>query len=140
MLSQLNDKASLFSERSTTTSLDIDDPNEEQGWGKPILGHLDRFARYRPCLANHLGRWILAASVTTIPIAYYDPRKELYGSGVLSSVWAMISKESLGQAISLSEARRLALQVLQQTELRLRRERESDEQCFLNLWGEDHEL
>jgi hypothetical protein len=82
----------------------------------------------------HVGRWVLAISAASTPMTYVDPRIELRQSGASSIVWSMRRRH--GQAISLREARQLALSILDETEQRLKEERTRESRFLLSYWDE----
>ena len=86
-------------------------------------------------LWGNLGRWVLAVTAATTPIAYFDARHELRRSLASSIVWTMQRKR--GQRISLREARRIALDVLAATEQRLHEERIAEARFLLQVWDDE---
>lgn len=87
-------------------------------------------------LCGNIGKWVLAITVSTIPLGYIDPRSELRRSGASSLVWS-IRKQS-GIPISLAQARALALRILTETEKRLREERNAETKYLISLWENDN--
>lgn len=91
-----------------------------------------------PSLISHIGRWILAATVATTPMTYYDPVLEQRKSGASSIIWTYRRKH--GQPISVAEARQIALRIMEETEQRLNQERMSEAQFLLSFWEDEGEI
>ncbi|MBN1766135.1 MAG: hypothetical protein JW860_12815 [Sedimentisphaerales bacterium] len=121
----------LFSELPTETTPDIDSvtiSDIHDGFQPPF------YRSIRPkssSLYSYIGRWLLAATASTITIGYIDPRQELRRSGASSVFWSIQRKQGL--YISLTEARRIALQILEDTDRRLDEERKAETQFLLSI-------
>lgn len=77
----------------------------------------------------------IAFGVLTAPIQYVDPRTINVLSGATSIEWEI--KRRRGRAISLREARAIALQILADAEQEIRRDWSREAQYFSALWDND---
>lgn len=78
---------------------------------------------------------LIAATALTSPIAYVDDRRDLRLSGASTVMW--VARPRHGRSISLATARLMALEVLSETERRLREERVAEARFLLEPWGEE---
>ena len=135
MLTQTIEHVVDFTELPTQTSPNVD-PEAYAGMHQGYRDAYSAAAKPRfSSLAGYVGRWILAATAVTTPLGYYDPRQEELRSGASSLVWAFRRKE--GHAISLAEARKIALRIMEETEERLHEERAVEAQFLLSFWEDE---
>ena len=93
---------------------------------------------------SELARWVGLAVVFTVltgPITYMDQPHGLinYTPSSIKSI-TPTERQQRGQHISLSEARRMALQTLTDTERRLQEERAAEAHLMLSVWVEDEDI
>ena len=94
--------------------------------------------------SSELARWLGLAVVFTVltgPITYMN---QPYGliNHTPSSIKSITPPEGQqrGQRVSLSEARRMALQTLTDTERRLQEDRAAEAHLMLSVWVEDEDI
>lgn len=81
-----------------------------------------------------LAPWLLALSVATVPITYYNPIADVRRSGAVSALQALRARR--GRRVSLAQARTIALRIMAETEARLQEERLAESR-FLLAFDED---
>ena len=84
-------------------------------------------------LWSSLGQWVILTTAATNSLAIVDVQRELRRSGASAIVWA--ARHKTGKPISLAEARRLALGILEETELRLEKERAAEAHFIVSFWN-----
>ena len=86
-------------------------------------------------LGKAIAKSVFGFTVATVPLGYLDPRQEFRQS--TSAEIRFASTQRLGRPITLAEARRIALRILADTELRLADERARDAAFWERLWTEE---
>ena len=93
---------------------------------------------------SELARWVGLAVVFTVltgPITYVDqPHGLIQHASSSSKSITPAEGQQRGQRISLSEARRMALQTLTDTERRLQEDRAAEAYLMLSPWVEDEDI
>ena len=129
----------ILAEGPTETSPDVEPAIIGEGYQDSVVPITEGVSRRPSLLASYIGRFLLVATASTFPITCYDPHREALRSGAVSSLtWTVPRKR--GRYISLDEARRIAMQIMEEAERRLRLDRAKEAQFVLSLLEEESEI
>jgi hypothetical protein len=129
----------VLAEGPTETSLDVEPAIISEAYQDDTIPITQRVSRRPSLLASYVGRFLLVATASTFPITCYDPYREALRSGALSSLaWTLPRKR--GRHISLDEARRVAMRIMEEAEQRLRQDRAEEVQFILSFLEEGSEV
>lgn len=129
----------ILAEGPTETSPDVEPAITGEAYQDDVIPITERESRRPSSFASYIGRFLLVATASTFPIICYDPYREALRSGAVSSfTWTVPRKR--GRFISLDEARRIAMQIMEEAERRLRQDRAEEAQFVLSFLEEGSEI